>query len=88
MFSDKRCEIKFFPYVVDIRIMSVHISCDMYLRLGLHVQIRLYSVLPYKTKISSQHGERFYIGSMYCVLRTNHAKFAKETSANFRNIQH
>ena len=31
---------------------------------------------------------RFYIGSMYCVLRTNHAKFAKETSANFRNIQH
>ena len=25
---------------------------------------------------------------MYCVLRTNHAKFAKETSSNFRNIQH
>ena len=32
--------------------------------------------------------DRFYIGSMYCVLRTNHAKFAKETSAYFRNIQH
>ena len=65
--------------------MSVHISCDMYLRLGLHVQIRLYYVLPYKAKISAQHGIG-YIGSMYCVLRTNHAKFAKETSANFRNI--
>ena len=25
---------------------------------------------------------------MYCVLRTNHAKFAKETSAIFRKIQH
>ena len=27
----------------------------MYLRLGLHVQIRLYYVLPYKVKISAQH---------------------------------
>ena len=36
--------------------MSVHISCDMYLCLGLHVQIRLYHVLPYKVKISAQHG--------------------------------
>ena len=35
--------------------MSIHISCDMYLRLGLHVQIRLYYVLPYKAKISAQH---------------------------------
>ena len=34
----------------------------------------------------AQH--RFYIELMYCVLKTNHAKFAKETSANFRNIQH
>ena len=25
---------------------------------------------------------------MFCVLKTNHARFAKETSANFRNIQH
>ena len=42
MFSDKRCEIKcVFPYVVGIRIMSIHISCDMYLHLGLHVQIML-----------------------------------------------
>ena len=35
--------------------MSIHISCDMYLHLGLHVQIRLYNVLPYKAKISAQH---------------------------------
>ena len=60
MFSDKRCEIKcVFPYVVDIRIMSVHISCDMYL--GLHLQIRLYYVLPYKAKISAQHGIGFIL---------------------------
>ena len=57
MFSDKRCEINcVFPYVVGIRIMFIHISCDMYLRLGLHVQIRLYYVLPYKAKILAQHG--------------------------------
>ena len=62
MFSDKRCEIKcVFPYVVGIRIMSIHISCDMYLRLGLHVQIRLYHVLPYKAKISAQHGIGFIL---------------------------
>ena len=48
MFSDKRCEIKcVFAYVVGIRIVSIHISCDMYLRLGLLVQIRLYCVLLY-----------------------------------------
>ena len=35
--------------------MSIHVSCDMYLRLGLHVQIRLYYVFPYKAKISAQH---------------------------------
>ena len=35
--------------------MSIHISCYMYLRLGLHVQIRLYYVLPYKAKILAQH---------------------------------
>ena len=39
------------PYVVGTRIISIHISCDMYLRLGLHVQIRLYYVLPYKANI-------------------------------------
>ena len=57
MFRDKRCEIKcVFPYVVGIRIMCIHISCDMFLCLGLHVQTRLYYVLPYKLKISAQHG--------------------------------
>jgi hypothetical protein len=55
MFSDKRCKIKcVFPYVVGIRIMSIHISCDMYLPLGLHVQIMLYYVLPYKATIPCQ----------------------------------
>ena len=33
----------------------------MYLRLGLHVQIRLYYVLPYKAKISTQHGIGFIL---------------------------
>ena len=36
--------------------MSIHTSCGMYLRFELHVQIRLYYVLPYKAKISAQHG--------------------------------
>ena len=44
-----------------MRIISLHISCDMYLRLGLHLQIRLYSVLPYKAKISAQHGIGFIL---------------------------
>ena len=62
MFSDKRCEIKcVFPYVVGIRTMSLHISCDLYLCLGLHVQIRLYYVLPYKPKISAQHEMAFIL---------------------------
>ena len=60
MFSDKCCEIKcVFPYVVGIRNMAIHISCDMYLRLGLHVQIRLYYVLPYIANILAQHGIGF-----------------------------
>ena len=33
----------------------------MYLRLGLHVQIGLYYVLPYKAKISAQHGRGFIL---------------------------
>ena len=62
MFSDKRCEIKcVFPYVVGRKIMSIHISCDMYLRLGLQEQIRPYYVLPYKAKISAQHGIGFIL---------------------------
>ena len=72
--------------------MSIHISCVMYLRLKLHMQIRLYYVLPYKAKFSAKHEIGFILNQilylMYCVLRTNHAEFAKETSANFRNMQH
>ena len=72
MFSDKRCEIKcVFPYVVGIRIMSIHISRDMYLRLGLHVQIRLYYVLPYKAKISAQHGISFILDRCIVYLGLN-----------------
>ena len=41
--------------------MSIHISCAMYLRLRLHVQIRLYCVLPYKAKVSAQHGIGFIL---------------------------
>ena len=33
----------------------------MYLRLRLHVQIRQYFVLPYKAKISAQHGIGFIL---------------------------
>ena len=33
----------------------------MYLRLGLHVQIRLYNALPYKAKILAQHGIGFIL---------------------------
>ena len=33
----------------------------MYIRLGLHVQIGLYYVLPYKAKISAQHGIGFIL---------------------------
>ena len=70
MFSDKRCEIKcVFPYVVGMRIMSIHISCDMYLHLGLHVQIRPYYVLPYKAKMSAQHGIGFILDRCIVYLR-------------------
>ena len=33
----------------------------MYFRLGLHVQIKLYYVLPYKAKTSAQHGIGFIL---------------------------
>ena len=70
MFSDKRCETKcVFPYVLGIRIMSIHISCDMYLRLGLHVQIRLYYVLPYKAKSSVQQCIGFILDRYIVYLR-------------------
>ena len=49
--------------------MSIHISCDMYLRPGLHVQIRLYYVLPYKAKILAQHGIGFILDRCIVYLR-------------------
>ena len=62
MSSDKRCEIKcVFHNVVGIRIMFIHISCIMYLRLWLHMQIRLYYVLPYKAKTSPKQGIGFIL---------------------------
>ena len=56
--------------------MSIHISCDMYANQAI-LRIAI------KSEDFSPARDRFYIGSMYCVLRTNHAKFAKEMSANF-----
>ena len=48
--------------------MSIHISCDMYLCLGLHLQIKLYYVLPYKAKISAQHGIGFILDRCFVYL--------------------
>ena len=79
MFSDKCCEIKcVFPYVVGIRIMTLHISCDMYLRLGLHVQFRLYYVLPYKAKISAQHRIGFILDRCIVYLGLTMPNFQKK----------
>ena len=41
--------------------MSLHISYNIYRRLELHVQIRLYNVLREKAKISAQHGIGFIL---------------------------
>ena len=56
----------------------------MYLRLGLHVQTRLYYVLPYKAKISAQHGIAFildrcivYLGLTMPNLQRNVCLFSK-----------
>ena len=40
----------------------------MYRRLGLHVQIGLYYVLPYKAKISTQHGIGFILDRCFVYL--------------------
>ena len=84
MFNDKRCEIKYvFPCVVGIKIMSIHISCDMYLRLGLHMQIRLYYVLPYKAKISAQHGIGFTLDRSIVYLRLTMPNLQKKSQLFF-----
>ena len=41
--------------------MCIHISWNMYLRLGLHLQISLNYVLTYKTTVSAQHGIGFIL---------------------------
>ena len=50
-----------FSYILGMRILFVYISCDMYLRLRLHVQIRLYYIFPYKAKNSTHHGIGFIL---------------------------
>ena len=84
IFSDKPCEIKcVFPYVGDKRIMSIHISCDMYLRLGLHVKIRQYYVLPQKAKISAQHGISFILDRCTVYLGLNMPNLQKKRGLIF-----
>ena len=63
--------------------------CEQNLWLVLHLDKQKLGLkaLAYKLWLYFMNSAH-YIGSMYCVLRNNHAKFAKETSANFRNIQH
>ena len=48
--------------------MSIDISSDMHLRLGLHVQLGLYYVLPYKVKISAQQGIGFIFDRCFVYL--------------------
>ena len=50
----------------------------MYLRLGLHVQIRLYYVLPYKAKISAQHGISFILDRCIVYLGLTMPNFQKK----------
>ena len=66
--------------------MSIHISCDMLPRTARANQAIL--CIAIKSEHFGPARHKFYIGSMYCLLRTNYAKFAKETPADFRNIQH
>ena len=65
--------------------MSIHVSCDMHLRLELHVQIRLYYVLPYKTKISAQHEVGFVLDRCTVYLGLTVPNLQKK---RLRNIQH
>ena len=50
----------------------------MYLRLGLHVQIRLYYVLPYKAKISAQQGIDFILDRCIVYLGLTMPNFQKK----------
>ena len=75
MFSDKRCEIKcVFPYGVGMKIMSIHISCDMYVA----SDCTLYYVLPYKAKVSAQHGIGFILDRCIVYLGLTMPNFQKK----------
>ena len=54
-----------------------------YLRLGLHVQIRLYYVLPYKAKISAQHGIGFILDRCIVYLELTMPNLQKKCQLNF-----
>ena len=55
----------------------------MYLRLGLHVQIRLYYVLPYKAKISAQHGIGFILNRCIVYLGLTMPNLQKQRLLSF-----
>ena len=61
----------------------------MYLNLGLHVQIRLYYVLPYKGKISAQHGIGFILDRciVYLGLTTQNLQKKRQLSFEIFNIK-
>ena len=63
--------------------MPIHISCDMYLRLGLHVEIRLYHVLTSKAKISAQHGIGLILDQCIVYLRLTMPNLQKKRSLIF-----
>ena len=63
MFTDKVCEFKCdFPLVGGIRIISMQIFCDLYVRPELYMQIMQNHVLLYKPKFSSYHRIIFILG--------------------------
>ena len=64
--------------------MSIHIYCDIYLCLGLHMQIRPYYVLPYKAKISAQHGKGFILDRCIVYLRLTMPNMQKKRLVIFK----
>ena len=63
--------------------MSIHISCDMYLCLGLQLQVRLFYVLPYKAKISAHHGLGFILDRCIVYLRLTMPNLQKKRQLIF-----
>ena len=64
--------------------MSIHISCDMYFRLGLQMQVALYYILPYKAKISAQHGIGFILDRCIVYLRLTMPNLQKKRLLIFK----